>query len=119
MTFCDFCDFSVVSPCEALRLCRGEVHLQSTTTLSGGGVAGAGLAWHGLASCHLQSLRGKSHLGMTQLVAAPPMQPIHERESPELDSPTDEFFSSKVRLQSHVRPRFQQGLLRSHTQKKQ
>ena len=47
-----------------------------------------------------------------------PMQPIHERESPELDSPTDEFFSSKVRLQSHVRPRFQQGLLRSHTQKK-
>jgi len=49
--FCDFCDFSVVSPCEALRLCRGEVHLQSTTTLSGGGVAGAGLAWHGLASC--------------------------------------------------------------------
>ena len=46
------------------------------------------------------------------------MQPIHERESPELDSPTDEFFSSKVRLQSHVRPRFQQGLLRSHTQKK-
>ena len=36
-----------------------------------------------------------------------------QREYLELDLPTDttdEFFSSIVRLQSHVRPRFQQGL---------